>query len=135
MPSLPPAITLKAHEIGKGPLVVALHDLGRDGKAMLRALKPLGKRYRVVAPDLRGHGASPVPSGPWSIDDFASDVSRLIAAESGDAIVVALASGCQVRAGGRGSRPHRREARRAHRRRRLDRPRGGQSTHRRGLTL
>lgn len=93
MPSLPPAITLHAQERGKGPLVVALHDLGRDGEMMLRALKPLTKRYRVIAPDLRGHGQSPTPSGPWSIDDFASDVSRLIAAEGGDAILVGLGLG------------------------------------------
>ena len=39
MPSLPPAITLHADERGKGPLVVALHDLGRDSDTMLRALK------------------------------------------------------------------------------------------------
>lgn len=93
MPSLPPAITLHAQERGKGQLVVVLHDLGRDGEMMLRALKPLTKRYRVVAPDLRGHGQSPTPSGPWSIDDFASDVSRLIAAEGGDAILVGLGLG------------------------------------------
>lgn len=93
MPSLPPAITLHAQERGKGPLVVALHDLGRDGDMMLRALKPLAKRYRVIAPDLRGHGQSPTPSGPWSIDDFASDVSRLIAAEGGDAILVGMGLG------------------------------------------
>ena len=93
MPSLPPAITLHAQERGKGPLIVALHDLGRDGDMMLRALKPLTKRYRVIAPDLRGHGQSPTPSGPWSIDDFASDVSRLIAAEGGDAILVGLGLG------------------------------------------
>ena len=47
----------------------------------------------MIAPDLRGHGQSPTPSGPWSIDDFASDVSRLIAAEGGDAILVGLGLG------------------------------------------
>lgn len=93
MPSLPPAISLHAHERGKGQLLVVLHDLGRDGSSMLSALKPLTKRYRIVAPDLRGHGESPTPSGPWSIDDFASDVARLIAAEGGDAILVGLGLG------------------------------------------
>ena len=93
MPSLPPAISLNHTERGRGPMVVALHDLGRSGDVMLRALKPLTKRFRVVAPDLRGHGDSPTPAGPWSIDDFASDVSRLIAAEGGDAIVVGVGLG------------------------------------------
>ena len=93
MPSLPPAISLSHSERGRGPMVVALHDLGRSGDVMLRALKPLTKRFRVVAPDLRGHGKSPTPEGPWSIDDFASDVSRLIAAEGGEAIVVGVGLG------------------------------------------
>jgi len=93
MPSLPPAISLAYAERGRGPLVVALHDLGRSGETMVGALKPLTKRFRIVAPDLRGHGDSPTPSGPWSIDDFASDVSRLIAAEGGEAIVVGVGLG------------------------------------------
>lgn len=93
MPSLPPAISLAYAERGRGPLVVALHDLGRSGDTMVRALKPLSKRFRIVAPDLRGHGDSPIPAGPWSIDDFASDVSRLIAAEGGEAIVVGVGLG------------------------------------------
>lgn len=93
MPSLPPAISLAYAERGRGPLVVALHDLGRSGDTMVRALKPLTKRFRIVAPDLRGHGDSPTPAGPWSIDDFASDVSRLIAAEGGEAIVVGVGLG------------------------------------------
>ena len=93
MPSLPPAISLSHTERGRGPMVVALHDLGRSGEQMLRALRPLNRRFRIVAPDLRGHGESPTPAGPWSIDDFASDVSRLIAAEGGDAIVVGVGLG------------------------------------------
>ena len=93
MPSLPPAISLAHTERGRGQMVVALHDLGRSGDVMLRALKPLTKRFRIVAPDLRGHGSSPTPAGPWSIDDFASDVSRLIAAEGGDAIIVGVGLG------------------------------------------
>lgn len=96
MPSLPPAITLSHTERGRGPLVVALHDLGRSGDVMLRALKPLNRRFRILAPDLRGHGDSPTPEGPWSIDDFASDVSRLIAAEGGDAIVVGVGLGAST---------------------------------------
>jgi len=89
MPSLPPAIDLYVRNRGRGQLVVGLHDLNHDGRQMLDALSGLPQReYRIVAPDLRGHGASPSPSGPWSIDDFASDVARIIAAEGGQAVVV-----------------------------------------------
>jgi pimeloyl-ACP methyl ester carboxylesterase len=94
MPSLPPAIHLAYTERGEGPLVVALHDLGRSGATMMAALKPLLRDgYHVVAPDLRGHGSSPTPPGPWSIDDLASDVSRLAMQEGGGAIAVGVGLG------------------------------------------
>jgi pimeloyl-ACP methyl ester carboxylesterase len=33
--------------------------------------------YRVITPDLRGHGASPAPEAPWTIEDCAQDVLAL----------------------------------------------------------
>lgn len=89
MPSLPPAIDLHVHDRGAGPLVVVLHDLASDGARAMRALGGLlNSGHRVVAPDLRGHGASPTPKGPWSIDDIASDVARVVNKRGGQAIVV-----------------------------------------------
>jgi pimeloyl-ACP methyl ester carboxylesterase len=89
MPSLPPAIDLHVRHRGRGQLVVGLHDLNHDGRQMLDALSHLSQReYRVLAPDLRGHGKSPSPAGPWSIDDFASDVARIVADEGAPAVVV-----------------------------------------------
>jgi pimeloyl-ACP methyl ester carboxylesterase len=93
MPSLPPAIELAVHRRGEGPPLVALHDLGQTGETILDALEPLAADYRIVAPDLRGHGGSPTPHGPWSIDDFASDVARLTAAEGGGAVLVGVGLG------------------------------------------
>jgi pimeloyl-ACP methyl ester carboxylesterase len=93
MPSLPPAIELAVHRSGDGPPLVALHDLGQTGESMIDALEALSGSYRIVAPDLRGHGGSPTPHGPWSIDDFASDVARLVAAEGGDAVLVGVGLG------------------------------------------
>lgn len=93
MPSLPPAIDLAVHRTGDGPPLVALHDLGQTGEGMIEALGALANEYRIIAPDLRGHGGSPTPHGPWSIDDFASDVARLVAAEGGDAVVVGVGLG------------------------------------------
>lgn len=93
MPSLPPAIELTVHRTGGGPPLVALHDLGQTGASMLDALGVLSDEFTIIAPDLRGHGGSPTPHGPWSIDDFASDVARLVAAEGGGAILVGVGLG------------------------------------------
>jgi 3-oxoadipate enol-lactonase len=94
MPSLPPAIDLAVHEAGDGELVVVLHDLARSGRAMRDSLKPLSTSgYRVLAPDLRGHGDSPSPAGPWSIDDVSSDVARVIQGAVGPAVVVGIGLG------------------------------------------
>src|SRR5262249_54082778 len=34
----------------------------------------IGAIYRVIAPDLRGHGASPAPEGVYTMDEMADDV-------------------------------------------------------------
>lgn len=93
MPSLPPAINLNFTTKGDGPLVVALHDVGRPAKDLQKALKPLLNDHRLLIPELRGHGDSPCPAGPWSIDDFASDVARLVAGEGGGAVMVGIGLG------------------------------------------
>ena len=34
----------------------------------------IGAIYRVIAPDLRGHGDSPAPEGVYTMDEMADDV-------------------------------------------------------------
>lgn len=50
-------------EGGTGPPLVLLHGPGEYGVKWARVIPQLVKRYRVVAPDLPGHGASGVPDG------------------------------------------------------------------------
>lgn len=38
----------------------------------------LASRFRVIAYDHRGHGESPVPEGPYSLDDRGRDALRLM---------------------------------------------------------
>ncbi|MDF2144461.1 3-oxoadipate enol-lactonase [Knoellia sp. p5-6-4] len=60
------------------PVVVLSNSLGST-LAMWDAQAPaLAEHFRVVRYDTRGHGGSPVPPGPYSIDDLADDLLVLL---------------------------------------------------------
>lgn len=65
---------------GKGPPLVMLHGLSDDCTFWLPLVDALSPPFRVVAPDLRGHGASDKPPGPYAIRQMAEDVSALMTA-------------------------------------------------------
>lgn len=73
------------HDLGEGPVVIFLH--GFSGNADLNWFRPgiaqkiAAAGYRVVAPDLRGHGASPFDAAParWPADAVARDQIALTA--------------------------------------------------------
>jgi 3-oxoadipate enol-lactonase len=56
---------------------------------------PLSHRVRLVRFDHRGHGASPVPPGPYEIADLGRDVVELM-----DSLGIAAASYCGLSIGG-----------------------------------
>ena len=63
---------------GTGDAVVLAHAIGLDHRmwdALVAALRP---RYRVVAFDTRGHGASPVPPRPYTLAQLADDAAALL---------------------------------------------------------
>ncbi|WP_169973826.1 alpha/beta fold hydrolase [Tautonia rosea] len=61
-------------EHGTGPAVVLLHGFPLDRSMWSSQLGMLSNHHRVIAPDLRGHGQSPTPSGPYPMEDLAADV-------------------------------------------------------------
>ena len=68
---------LKAITAGSGPLVVLLHGVGLKAEAWNAQIDALsGAGYRVIAPDMAGHGAS--PSGPASVQQFAARAKPLL---------------------------------------------------------
>ncbi|HEY44847.1 MAG TPA: alpha/beta hydrolase [Anaerolineae bacterium] len=71
-------IDLYYESTGQGQPVLLIHGLGssaRDWEPQTEAFSPL---YRVVTFDVRGHGQSDKPPGPYSIPLFAVDTADLI---------------------------------------------------------
>jgi pimeloyl-ACP methyl ester carboxylesterase len=62
---------------GPGPVVVLLHGFPLSRAMWQEQLSGIGSIYRVIAPDLRGHGNSPVPDGVYTMDAMADDVVEL----------------------------------------------------------
>lgn len=62
-----------------GPVVVFGGSLGSDLRMWEPQVAPLVERgFRVVRYDARGHGASPVPPGPYELEDLGADVVALL---------------------------------------------------------
>lgn len=61
-----------------GPTLVLGPSLGTTTGLWEPALPRLAQRFRVVRYDHRGHGGSPVPPGPYRLDDLGGDVLALL---------------------------------------------------------
>ncbi len=70
------AVEVSAHLSGKpgAPVVVLSNSLGSTHRMWDPQLSALEERFAVLRYDTRGHGASPVPTGPYTIDDLADDL-------------------------------------------------------------
>ena len=60
------------------PVVVLAGSLGSTLEMWDPQVPALVERFRVVRYDARGHGRSPVPQGPYSMDDLVDDVVALL---------------------------------------------------------
>ena len=60
------------------PVVVLSNSLGSTYAMWDRQVAELSRSFRVVRYDTRGHGQSPVPRGPYVIDDLVHDVVALL---------------------------------------------------------
>ena len=90
-------MTALHHEISgpaDGPVLLMGGSLGTTLR-MWDGQLPLAERVRLVRHDHRGHGASPVPPGPYEIADLGRDVLELM-----DTLGVESASYCGLSIGG-----------------------------------
>ncbi|WP_354687466.1 3-oxoadipate enol-lactonase [Cupriavidus necator] len=78
-----------------GPWVILVHALAANHALWDATAQHLASRYRVVRPDLRGHGGSEAPLGPYTMVRLADDVVAVM-----DALQIPQAHVCGVSVGG-----------------------------------
>jgi pimeloyl-ACP methyl ester carboxylesterase len=81
-------MTTRLHVVrcGHGAPIVFLHGMGTSSSTWSRCMELLEDRFTVVAPDLLGHGESPVPDDPaeYTRDRALDDVDDILAELSDD---------------------------------------------------
>jgi 3-oxoadipate enol-lactonase len=66
------------HVLGDGPPIVLLHPFPTNHEFWLPASQSLLTRYRLILPDLRGHGDSGLGEGPATMQKHAADIVRIM---------------------------------------------------------
>lgn len=62
---------------GSGPVLVLLHGWCMSSAVWRYQMEPLGRTFRVIAPDLRGHGKSHTTTDGYHFEGFAADLAAL----------------------------------------------------------
>lgn len=70
--------TLYVTECGDGPTVVLIHGLMATGEMFRWLAEPLAARYRLIVPDLPGHGRSATVRGPYTVEAMAARVAAAL---------------------------------------------------------
>lgn len=71
-------ITMHYDVQGSGPPLLLVHGLGSSHKDWFAQKDFFKQTHTVIAPDLRGHGATEKPPGPYSIPQMADDLATLL---------------------------------------------------------
>jgi pimeloyl-ACP methyl ester carboxylesterase len=89
---------LNYQDVGAGPTtVVLLHGFPFNSDLWRPQIPALAERHRVIAPDLRGFGASQLSAEPYTIARLADDVAELLDALGlGRAVIGGLSMGGYV---------------------------------------
>ncbi len=71
-------ISLHYDAVGQGQPVLFIHGLGSSGRDWEYQVDYFCRKYQVITLDVRGHGQSDKPPGPYSISLFTSDTAQFI---------------------------------------------------------
>jgi pimeloyl-ACP methyl ester carboxylesterase len=84
---------------GSGPPLLAVHGLGGSGRYWQGLADAGGDRYRVVAPDLAGFGASGKPrEEPYDLAFHLADLDAALGGDTGPLVVVGHSVGAVIAA-------------------------------------
>ncbi len=84
-------------EAGAGWPVILLHGFPFNGDMWRPQLENVPDGWRLIVPDLRGFGQTPLPPGRVTIDDYAADVCALMdCLQIDDAVIGGLSMGGYV---------------------------------------
>jgi pimeloyl-ACP methyl ester carboxylesterase len=61
-----------------GKAIVCVHGAGGQAEQWKHQIEYFSQRYRMIAPDLRGHGQSEQPRSAYSLDEFLEDFAQLL---------------------------------------------------------
>lgn len=79
------------------PAVVFVHSLGTDHRVWDRVVPALATDHRTLSYDLRGHGLSDAPAGPYRLDQLAEDLQGLVEERGvASAVLVGISIGGQI---------------------------------------
>ncbi|HEY6866191.1 MAG TPA: alpha/beta hydrolase [Candidatus Eisenbacteria bacterium] len=81
------SVTLKTTELGQGPTIVFMHELGAGRMTWMPVARKLVGRYHVVLVDLPGHGESPMPDH-FTFPGAAEALDRVMAKQKPDSTVL-----------------------------------------------
>ena len=62
---------------GSGPPLFLIHGIGASRHSWDGLIRHLAPHFRCISYDLRGHGRSPTPTPPYSLDDLVDDLEAL----------------------------------------------------------
>lgn len=71
-------VSMSYRDIGTGPVLLLVHGWAASGDFFESLVDRLASDFRIVIPDLRGHGETPAGDGPLNIDLLADDLRTLI---------------------------------------------------------
>jgi pimeloyl-ACP methyl ester carboxylesterase len=65
-------------DAGQGQAILFVHGFPLSRAIWQPQIEALSKNFRIIAPDLRGHGESAAPPGAYNMDAFADDLNALL---------------------------------------------------------